>query len=417
VLRHQAPSVELVKVLNNLGSAQFSLGQYDAAQASLKEVEGLVEAHPELGHSILSAILVNLAQVQDELDQLDAAEASFRKAVEVESAASGPDALDTLVARTALSGFLRRNSRLREALDVSAAGCRWAESSAATGAASVHREHLGYAIECGITLLDYGRTEQAMAALKRAAALSDRLQEPTDLSVSLVLLQARGLAEQGDFVAARATIDRAQALADRLGPAGAQPGNFLETRNQLLVATGQAAEALRNEKEGRVRRGKPPTPPVQGSPISLARAAELQLASGHADLARDLAQHALANLDRSPVRSYLLLAEAQAGRVLGRALLMQGDAAAALPVLEHAVAVHRAVFDEQQSLLLVNADMALADCQAALGQRQALRRTLRIVEAIVARHRSVAASVRADLRRLQALAARQRPDIAAPSHP
>jgi serine/threonine-protein kinase len=105
----------------------------------------------------------------------------------------------------------------------------------------------------------------------------------------------------------------------------------------------------------------------------------IQLASGDAGAARELAARLLATIEGSKSRRDMPDEEAGASMLLGVTLLANGDAAGARPRLEHAVAM-RERMDAPQSLWLAEARLHLARALHMSGDKAAARRQLALAE-------------------------------------
>jgi tetratricopeptide (TPR) repeat protein len=138
---------------------------------------------------------------------------------------------------------------------------------------------------------------------------------------------------------------------------------------QMLVSTGRARLAV-DELQAVLANEAP-----AGVTLALDHlAARNGLAVAYLDLrdparARDEASAALRDLRASAVRGFYQRLEADAELRFGQAQLQLGNADAALPALEHALALRAANVDKN-SPAIEEAELALADCLAALKQLQ-----------------------------------------------
>jgi len=115
-----------------------------------------------------------------------------------------------------------------------------------------------------------------------------------------------------------------------------------------------------------------PMAPAPAEPIAeQAESAWLELAAGHATVAETQARQVLSSISAGKAADYQRDHAAQATLVLGQALLADGHAREALPLLEQAVALHRAVYDPQRSPAMAEAWSALADARRAAGDANA----------------------------------------------
>jgi hypothetical protein len=142
---------------------------------------------------------------------------------------------------------------------------------------------------------------------------------------------------------------------------------FRYAEGAWLAAEGRAREAL---DALRALQAAPETSlwidPTQA--LSLASyTAWLELEAGDADAAASNASIALDAIVASANRAWVRQDEARTALVLGRAIMAQGHVARALPILIHAVDLHRAEYDPEQSLQLARALRALSSAQKSLG--------------------------------------------------
>jgi Tfp pilus assembly protein PilF len=81
---------EVAVILNNLGIAQWELGDLGAARASMERALAIGEAAYGPGHPELATALNNLGAVQRRLGELPAARATLERALAIKQAAYGP---------------------------------------------------------------------------------------------------------------------------------------------------------------------------------------------------------------------------------------------------------------------------------------------------------------------------------------
>ncbi len=226
----------------------------------------------------------------------------------------------------------------------------------------------------GRALIAYGRIDDGMVALNTAAAMLAKLPEVPDLKGPFLVFQAMGLIERGRYAEARQAADEAERA---IGEAKMPVDRWLPPlRRSLQLATGQAAAALHDFQAARVKRGLAAVPLATEPPKAQAESTALYLAAGQPGPAEAQARQALVALDADARASNRAPTQAQATLVLGRALVDQGRAAPALPVLQQALALARATFDPERALAVADAWIALAQCQRALGDSAASARSL-----------------------------------------
>ena len=375
--RTVAPSPDLIIALQMQGENARYSGHADRALAPLTEVVRLVEADPALGASILQTVYGALGETQQQLGDFDAAEASLRKGLSLERRPGGV-ALLVHMAEWRLGSFLFERGRLRESLDAFQPAAEWAR----TVAADFGSEPSMMVTSHGRALLAYGRVDDGEAALNDAAAMLARLSNVPEVKGPQLLFQAAAWIEQGRIDEATRAADEAERLltlahfpVDRWLP---------QTRRGLQLATGRAGQALSDFQASRAGRKLPIDPLPGEAPKVQAESAALNLAAGHEAAAKAQARQALAAIAADPHGTGKGPTEAQATLVLGRSLVRLGDAAAALPVLEQALVLSRAAFDPERSFAVAEAWVALAQCQRDLGDRAASARSLAAAKRIYA---------------------------------
>jgi tetratricopeptide (TPR) repeat protein len=130
--------------------------------------------------------------------------------------------------------------------------------------------------------------------------------------------------------------------------------------------------------------------------------AELQLAAGNAAEAAALGADVQKLIAASVSRTYFEIWDARAALTQGNALLMSRRAADALPILSRAVTLSAELYDRERSPALSDAQIALASCYLALGQRDKAQSLLASAEAIQATHRELGTQYTEPLHRLRA---------------
>jgi len=262
----------------------------------------------------------------------------------------------------AFANFLFDTGRFKESLDAIEPAWRFGltgDTSMGTAVPIMVAAH-------GRALIALGRIKDGLVDIERAQELASRMPDVPDLTVPLWSFRARGLLDLGRLDAARDAIQHARDIAGK-GPPSLQ--RFVAAaRRRLLVAQGDGAQALAEFSSLRAAQKLPALPTAREKPSAMAEAAWLALAAGDAGTAEVQARQALGAIDAGKSADYQRDHEALATLVLGQALLRQQRAAQARPVLERAVALHRAEYDDKLSLALAEALSALADARRALGE-------------------------------------------------
>lgn len=181
-------------------------------------------------------------------------------------------------------------------------------------------------------------------------------------------VRAIAFTQLGQLAKARALLDRSRSL---LGYAPGQISPFWTdlAERHWLVASDRAGEALTAFRASEA--AHPLTSGAQETVDALTNAAWLTLEAGDAAAAQAQASQTLVAIAAGGLADYKRDFEARAMLVLGRALLRQRRASEALPVLEKAVEMHRAVYDPDHSPAVAKAWLALAEARRALGDPRA----------------------------------------------
>lgn len=394
---HFAPSEESVGALDILSHIQLKLGHLEEArvtslqamQAAAGVAGGMKRRMPYLHQSAadIAAAVGDSAQAQRELDlALAAAEQN-----------SGPQSPAALSILSDQGYFQLANAQFGPAVATLARAAERAQALAQSSDASsiepiVFRRYAA-------ALVRFGRPEQALQALQTAQRLWHG-QAGVDEDALLLGETARAEIELGRFASAEATIARrTQLLREHASGRVGRNNETLMFRIQLLLARGDAAQA-----QGVFAELDPDARATPGSRLELTRgalAAHIRLTQGPWDEAAQLANAMLAGLSSNPRRAQFVNFEAHANWVAGEALRRAGQAAAAQPFLRRAVELDAQIYDLEQSPLLAQSQIALAECELALNHRAEAQTLTKAAAAIHARHAELGAQYRLPLRELQ----------------
>ena len=375
-------------------------GDYKCANAAAEDA--LLSAN-QLGsqaNSLLPIIYAYLGRGQAGLGEMAPAESNLRQAFEVSTRLQGEEAQTTLGMAEELGDFLQHSSRVTAALGVLDPAAKIALRRAADGDTSATPSEVVFLY--GEALITSGRVEEGLQTLREADSLVRKLGQRPDLSAPLIERQADGLIEIGRYAEALQLLTQALELRRQVGQSGTPMLNrnvALRTRALMMVGQNMQAEntfaSFLAPSKGAASISRP----------QLAQAttrAELQLAAGNADEAAALGADVQKLIAGSASRSYFEIWEARAALTQGKALLMSRRAADALPVLSRAVALSAELYDRERSPQLSDAQIALANCYLALGQRDKAQLLLASAEAIQATHRVLGKQYTEPLRRLRA---------------
>jgi serine/threonine-protein kinase len=396
------PSAELAEALYAKGMNESRMGRPMEAVASLSRAVGMSRATEGVPNTNLPVYYYLLASAQKDLLQYGQAEASARQALAFAIAINGEDHPDAIRSRSMLALILAESDRMKEGLavanDVRAAVARVLGAGdpihgivalQSCMEAELRAGDLGHALEDSRSTLAQARklpprATNIAAALERAAELSIELGRREDAVDQLDEADAaRGQLEQaptnrGALLRIRLALDEdrlddARARLIAFVPGGASPG-------AVRVATAQH-DLLEAELE--LHAG------------NTARAAQLAGASGARIGAGELAQ-------------YLRSLHSDGELIEGLAHLRGGDAGAARPLLDRALAT-RAELYLPASPRIAEAELALAECDLAQGRGDEATRHMEQAAAIEAQHASLARRYTEPLQRMRERLAGARP--------
>ncbi|MBK1714252.1 protein kinase domain-containing protein [Rubrivivax gelatinosus] len=348
--RAQGVSADGIEALFTLGENARKAGALAEARQALVDAAAWIDLQGKTGelHMVLSA----LGAVQNDLGQIEAAGATLRRAVALSERRNEPAFRAT---RFKLARYQYENRLLHEALAAADADVAWARRAGPEEGEVPSAVMANY----GRTLVAYGDAARGLAALDEARALLPRA--TTERMGPLLAARADALVALGRLDEARADVERALATTARAG--GATVEAVRAVRRRYWLAAGRPEQALQDFRDHPQQAGETDT-----APLRLRRQAEeaqLLLAAGRDAEARSVATAGLAALDRLPERRFFGVAEAQMTAVLGQALLREGRAAEALPVLQKSLTLHLVQYDPVHSPAVANARRALAEAEDA----------------------------------------------------
>ncbi len=353
IARQQPPSQGSVGALHMLGEAANATGNLVEARDALAEALARIDSRPDETVAVLPLVLSTLGDVYARLGQLGDARATLSRAYDLAQRGSDPYTLH--IAGLKLSRFLVANGRARDAIESGRAAAAWAQSLKGD-----HEFGAGPAVMIGSygrVLLVYGDARRALAYLDDA-----RQRLPTalpDVLGPFLATHAEAMLALGRTADAAADLDQAAALiGDRVDR---NTESVRAVRRRYWVAVGKAQDALADFEAHAPKVDQASTAFTQ-----LRRQAEqatlLQAVGRHAE-AHAAASAVLAAISRLPEQGFSDDVQARMTAVQGQALLSQGRPADALPVLQQALALHRAAFDAEHSPEVAAVRAALATAQ------------------------------------------------------
>jgi len=249
----------------------------------------------------------------------------------------------------------------------------------------------------GLGLTIRGRPEEGLGPIQRSVAVYRRAGLTGDRTFAGLLDgQALCEVELGHYANAERVLEESTAIDERNGGlfAGLAYQSFVP-RTNLLIADGRAEEAVRMLDGFASRSGSSGEMSSTRMPFALARA-DTELVLGHYARAIEAAATVRGVVGHSSSRTHLKRYESVAALTEGKALVGSGQPVQALPLLERAAYLASETYEPETSLALADAQVALADCQARMGNLAEAQRLMANVRSIHSRHSSVRApSVRA----------------------
>src|SRR5947209_626280 len=342
------------------------LGQPRQAEPLLKEAIQVSAAKNGDPNGSSARFYAYLGQMQQNLAEFAGAEESLRRALAAARKINGEDHIDTLETELRLGIFLGATSRTAEGLEhIERAKQILLRTRGADDPFFAPQVFLEY----GRSLANAGRWEEGLDYVLKAVENRRKNRPGTQYLAQMLLVQASILLDMGRYSEAQRVLDEADEIAKKVN----YPTSYLaaDERARLLIATVRAQEADSALDTFH------PSSPVPGAlemdsfRLHVSRA-EHALARGDNELAARLAQGVRQELSATNARDYLKWLEARAAFVEGRALLNSGRARDALPLLQRAVELRKASVDAV-SPVLAQAQIGLADCYLALGDRSKAR--------------------------------------------
>ena len=373
IARRGDSNADLLLVLHILGDAALYDRSFERAQAAYAEAVRLCEAHPPLGAGELSLLYEFLGHSQRALGRYAEAETSMRKGMEAEVARNA-NAVRVAETQTHLAIFLNLGGRFRDSLTALAPAWRWSETAAAD-----LPQRRWVRMWQARALANYGHAQAALAVSSDDVAVLGKPHPVDGMDEQVLTDRALALTSLGRLAEAQTLLERQR----QATPAGKPPGRLYSLAlRRWQVQGGQAREALAGLQAQRAARKVPPAPTPSEPVTEQAESAWLELNAGHLDVAEAQARQALAAIDRGGNADYQRDNQALATLVLGQALLQQRKAAAAEPVLQETVRLHRLIYDPALSPAVAEALGALAQVKRAVRKDAEADRLLEQIRAI-----------------------------------
>lgn len=360
---------------NTLGWVLARNDRFDEGRTELEQALALRSTHLGPRHWHTAVTLHNLGMLEARRDRLDEAVEFFRRSLDIKREQLGPDHPRSLYAVQALAANLGQLGRYEEALPllqelVAARIAMYGPDSEYVGAA----EH-----ELAVVLRDMGRTEEALAMYRRSMQNRKVQQGERSLSMAISFNNVAGALESlGDPEAGvlyRRSLDIRR---ERLAPGDLALARAEANLARWLLRNGQLAEARALvEQSSAVRERR--LPPAHGERReSLLLQAQLALAEGRIADAEAL-------LQAVPSASGRARSEVERDSLMAALRQAQGRPAEALALRQQALDRHL------QRTGSLHPDgvwrrLELAEAQAQVGDRAAVRQSLAGLQANLQRH-------------------------------
>ncbi len=381
VARSRPPEVRQVIAEITLGDLFVHAGRVDEAMLILREALDHAATLGPKAASVAAEVHAMIADAELERGDVTGAETSIRRAVALATQNSGAASQLVVIYRDRLADVFESGGRLAESVAERATDRQlvegWPESPERAFVLAQMTMLEARA------LLNFGRPAQAAQQADRVAAMGALASLPSNVLV-VAVIAARARSEMGLDVQAEQRLEEARrdmSEADLSSPnmvAIWQRAKLALALARLDATAARAALAeIKTDAAGTL--------------------AELALLDGEPEGAERSAREALAKGPRVDVTE-----TASLEAVLGRALLAQGRAREAMPLIVDALSIRERVLDRETSPLVAQGIAARGEALRQLGDIAAARQQLARAEAIHRRHPSLAAYHLEPVRRLRA---------------
>ena len=363
-------------------------GREPLALSALQEAKLLVEGEGGRLNGSLMQIYGQLSEISTRLDDPAGAVSYARQAFALAKAAHTPDEDMARYESRAVAKALSFAGRPMEALEYLDKAWQLSDPSGPEIKSFVQ---YGLLIRWGVTQVETGRAEAALVTTDRLRRLREAMPElkgnPQETVIRVAALRELGQLDAADD--AWQTLMRnapPEINAARLGWISVAEMNL--SRANAAQAKAAVLDAVSHQVVGTSLR------PRLEADVFLARVA---LMEGQLDEVDRLTGHALKEIEAFAQRGALADLEAQMLWIRSRMLLERHDAAAALPLAQHAVELFEAVVDPALSLKLARILGSLAQAQFMIGHADQARETFRRMKTIYEQHPNIGPTVGAEL--------------------
>ncbi|MEO8672769.1 MAG: serine/threonine-protein kinase [Tahibacter sp.] len=392
-------SAALGEALYARALSEHNNGSVREAVASLQRAIDISRAADGYPNPSLPRYYAYLGQYQYRMQDIAHAEESARLAFQLAIAMNGERHTDTLQAQMRLGRQLFDSGHTQEGLALLQSAQKHAiESRGADD--PVHTPLL--VMEWGAEQVRYGLLEDGLASLDSAIANRRRLRPGSTYLATALEVAASDLLELGRVDDARRNLDEASAIKLKAGvaPRSARFNFNTGVRIRLALIDNQPETARSLLDELAVDADESLGISFTAIEQSLARA-DVELASGHAEVAAQLAGQVRDKMDKSHLSTFLPFYVIRADLIQGQAALLAQRPADALPVLQRTLDMRVALL-APTSPRIAEAQIALARCQSALGENEKADALAKAAADILATHPRVGSQYREPLRLWQA---------------
>ena len=399
ILRRYPPSRELVAALNLHGQGQDMLSQYPEAISTLSEAARIANALQGEARRPLPAIYAVRADAQRHVLDFTGAEYSSRLALQIANDLKGSESVDVLQTEYRLGVLLSQTSRpleglpfLKSAVDRSV---RLMGPDDVFHTPMVRRAY-------GVHLIRYGHVEEGTSLLALAMDRVRRANRAKTADFAMTLeYAAAGETQLGHFRQAEAMLEEAHGIR---GTQIEDPSITMPAWEGLLTATGRADRAASILEKYHLDEGGKIS--YDWMELMLA-GAKIRLAQNRPDAAAQQARAVRTSIQAGGLSGHFKLWESRAALLEGKGLLVLRRQTEALPLLQHAVALGKDVYDPQCSPAYADSQIALAHCLVVLGRRDQAASLVASAKAIHSTHPELGDQYKQPLREVETLLKRR----------
>ncbi len=380
---------QLIHALQGAASTEYFANR---AAASIELSREAVELHRRLGTPEIELIrpLTGLAEQESSLSRFADAERDFKESLALSLRLNSEDHIDTIQARLRYGRFLHMLSRLRESEQL----LRQAAETAVRLLGPQESFHVPTArFELARTLAEFGKIEEAESLYREAIATREKTRPNTYQHANMLGAAALLQLQMGRYKLADQMLAQSHSIMEHVGREDAGSAALLRARYQLTV--GEPSRALSTLSTATFADGST----LQSTNTNVIRARAL-LDLGRPDEAEGLAFTSLRRLSAAPGTEAFGFNQADLLLINGLARIRLGRAKEAVAPLQDALAWREANLD-QNSPLLAESLIALAEYHLALGERAQARSLVERAQAIHRIHPNLGEHLRSPLHKIE----------------